>query len=162
MATIHYNRSHTNQDVIFDGATMNDCIVSNRNIASYDCFVLFVRTVNYRAILNVDPSAYPNTVDIATNDCIEPNAAFLAHYNVANNRGCWANIAAFGNLRRKTSNGENIHNKKCPKRGTFYLIYSGTITMVTLFFTEKIEPKRDLMVASIVKFNRASYLRIGV
>ena len=40
-------------------------------------------------VLDVSPRAYPNTVHVATNQAVEPDAGFRSDHHVADNSGGW-------------------------------------------------------------------------
>ena len=84
---VHHNRAHANQYIIVQNAAMYQRIVSDADIVANDGFRPFVRAMNHRPILNIDPIANPNPIHVGPNDRLKPKTTIIATNYIANNGG---------------------------------------------------------------------------
>lgn len=84
---VHYDRSHTHQHIVVEGAAMHQGIMSDRHIIPDYGLGFLVGTVDHRTILHIYLVAHPDTVHIATDHGIEPYTAVIAHDHIAHDSG---------------------------------------------------------------------------
>jgi hypothetical protein len=84
---IHHDRTHAYQYVVFQTATVHNCVVTDADIIADDDGCLLIRAMYDCSILNVHFVPYPYGVNIPTNHGIEPNAAVITHDNIPHYRG---------------------------------------------------------------------------
>lgn len=87
--------SDAKQYVVAYSCAVYYCVVSDGYVVAdfYDGF--FVECVEYGAVLYVYAVADAYRIDVATQYCVEPYAAFAAHDDVANDGGVVCKIAVF-------------------------------------------------------------------
>ena len=83
---VHDDGAHADKDIIMQGTTMHDGVVTNRHPVADDRFCFLVSAVNDRAILDIYPVPDTDAVDIPADHRIEPDAAIIAHDDIADNR----------------------------------------------------------------------------
>src|SRR5688572_12172396 len=86
-SSIHNNRPHPDQCIIMQGASMYNSMMSNRNIIAYCCSIALVCAMNAGAILYIDFISHVYKIDVASDNCIKPDAAIISYYYIAYN-GC--------------------------------------------------------------------------
>ena len=74
---------------------MNNGRMSYAHIVTNAGWIFFVGTVDDGIVLDVDPVADADAIDIATDHGIEPDAAMVAHPHIANNGGIGCNEYIF-------------------------------------------------------------------
>ncbi len=79
---VHHDGAHADQNVIFDGAAVNDGVVRNRNVAADGGRETLVSTVNHGPILYVGIIADADAVHITPYHGVEPDGAILPHRHV--------------------------------------------------------------------------------
>lgn len=83
LGVVHNNGAHADQDLVMDRASMHDRVVPDGHIITDDGLCLLIRAVEYGPILYIDFIADPDTVDVAADDGIEPDAAVVSHDHIA-------------------------------------------------------------------------------
>lgn len=68
---------------------MNQGIMSDRHIVADYGLGFLERTVDHGPVLHVHFIAHPDTVYIAADDGVEPNAAIITHDHISYNSGIW-------------------------------------------------------------------------
>ena len=94
----HYG-THSYQSIIFDDGAVYHRIVPDRDEIAYMYLRLLVERVQHRTVLNIDVIAYANGVYIATEYCVEPYGAVVAHHYVAYDCGILCKEAVATHLR---------------------------------------------------------------
>ena len=82
---IHYNRTHTDQNIVVQMAAMDYCIVTDTAIVADRSFSFLVGTVDNDPVLDVYFITDPDTVNVATDHSVEPDTALISHNYVTYN-----------------------------------------------------------------------------
>ena len=93
---VHYDGAHADQYIVVHLAAVYDGIVPDRYVVANNGFGFLKSGVDDGAILHVHLIAHPDAVYIAPHHRVEPEAAIIARYHIANDRsiGCYITIAA--------------------------------------------------------------------
>jgi hypothetical protein len=97
---IHDDRSHTNQNIVFDGAAMYNGIMGDGNIVPDLNGRFLIGSVNTHTILDVHIIANANIGNITPYDSIEPHTAIITNSDIANDGGIIGQETVFANLRK--------------------------------------------------------------
>src|SRR5690606_25939197 len=90
---------HSNQDIIMNGATMDNGIMSNRHIISYIGGRFLIGGMYDSTILNIDLVSDLNIMHISSYDCIEPNTTLFSNGDLAYDGCVFCDIAIICYLR---------------------------------------------------------------
>ena len=93
LATIEQGRTHADKGVVVDGAGMDGDIVADGDVRADMGGTRVEGHMDTGAVLDVCAVADGDGSHVATNDCVEPYGALIAHRHVADNRGVLAKIA---------------------------------------------------------------------
>ena len=89
--------------------TMNGYIVSDRDIVANLDSGFLIKRVENGSVLYIHMVAKANRIDIATQDCIEPNGTTVADDSITDDGCIWGYKAILTNLRCKTAKGNKEH-----------------------------------------------------
>ena len=93
LATIEQGRTHADKGVVVDGAGMDGDVMAYRHVVADVGGACVESHMHAAAVLDVCAVADGDGSHVATNDCVEPYGALIAHRHVADNRGVLAKIA---------------------------------------------------------------------
>ncbi len=93
LATIEQGRTHADKGVIVNGAGMDGDVMTDRHVVADMGRACVEGYMHAAAVLDVRAVADGDWGYVATNDCVEPYGALIAHRHVADNRGVLAKIA---------------------------------------------------------------------
>src|SRR5688572_896821 len=92
---VHYDRTHPDQYIIMYDTTMNDRIVTDRNIISNCCATLPECAMNNSSILYVHFVSHPDKIYISPDHGVEPGAAVITHHDITHDGGIRRNETVF-------------------------------------------------------------------
>jgi hypothetical protein len=84
-AIVHNNTSHTYQNIVMYGATMDYGVMPNRYVVAYIGWGGLVSGMYNGTVLHIDFIAHFYVIDIASNYGIKPNTALGTCYYIAYN-----------------------------------------------------------------------------
>ena len=89
---------HPDQYVVVKGTAVHYGSVPYRYVVADDGAGSLVGSVNYGSILNIDLITDTDAVDIPANDGLKPNAALVAHDNIAYNSSVFCEVTICAKL----------------------------------------------------------------
>ena len=92
LAVVEQRSTHAYQGIIVDSTRMNRYVVADGDIVTNVGRTSFMGNMNARSVLDIGAIADGDRGYIATNHCIEPYRAFVAHSYIAHNRGVLTEI----------------------------------------------------------------------
>ncbi len=101
---IHDDGPHADEDVVVDGAAMDDRVVGNRNVVPNGDRGFQVGTMDDSAILDIHVITYPYCMDIPTDHGVEPDAAMVSYNHITREGGIVCQKTVFTNLWPDTFN----------------------------------------------------------
>ena len=108
---VEYRRSHTNQAFVLDLRPMYIRIVADRHIVAYFGHRTLVKRMDHRPVLNVNPVADSNFIDVAPYHGAEPDAAIAPDRRIADHRGVIRQKGILSNYRGESPDRFNdCHN----------------------------------------------------
>src|SRR6185437_981143 len=84
---VHDDGAHADEHPILYGAAVDDGIVTDGHVVADDDTRFFIRAMDDDTILDIHFVADADAVDISADDCVEPDAAVVAHLHIAHD-GC--------------------------------------------------------------------------
>src|SRR5690606_35602319 len=119
---IHDPAAHPYQYQRVDGASVYDSLMSYGNKISNIRFGSFIRAMDDRSILDIDPVPDSNAVHISPHYRLKPHAAFIPHDNIAHDGCVLGQITIFSPLWGNTSQTFNECHLKSPLPVSKYIL----------------------------------------
>lgn len=107
LGIIHDDGAHADEDLIAKLATMYDGVMADGDVVADDGLGFLVGGVYDDAVLYVDLIADADAVDVAADDGVEPDACFVAYFDVSNYGCIGGDEAVFSKFGEFTFNGED-------------------------------------------------------
>jgi hypothetical protein len=90
---VHDNGTHSDQYIIFDGATVHNGTVADTDPGAYLGGSFAVGAMNHRTVLDIGAVTDPYGVNIPANHSLKPNSAFIPQGDIPG-KGCvWGDEA---------------------------------------------------------------------
>tara|TARA_R110002020_G_scaffold23587_2_gene78435 strand:- start:63996 stop:64535 length:540 start_codon:yes stop_codon:yes gene_type:complete len=106
---VHYDTSHAYKHIVMYRTAMDYGIVANGNIVPYSGGRFKIGTVYDGAILYVYLISHFDKMDVAPQNCIEPDTALISHFHIAYQGGIFGNVTILPYLRGLAIYGLNDH-----------------------------------------------------
>ena len=98
---IEHGRSHADQAFVLDPGAVNVGVVADRDVVADDRHRTLVQRVDDYSVLDVDPVADRDFIDVAAQHGAEPDATVPADRDVADDRGVFRQKRIFSDYGRK-------------------------------------------------------------